>query len=475
VLSLPLSQWWHIFELLVFSAGIGLAILLLGDVLKQRRAPASTAAWLLVLLLLPYVGVLLYLLFGARKLARPRHRLSRLHTRICPQVPDEQAHPLDLLMRGLGLSGAVTGNKVLIHLSPEHALEELLRLIESAKQRILIDLYDCANDACTQRILQTLTAAAQRDVLVYMLIDDIGSVGLHSKHARALKRSGAKVVRFKPLSQLARLRILNLRNHRKIIVIDGSEAWTGGRNWAEPYFRPLNQAKGWQDLSCTIHGPAARQLEDIAISDWRFTTGEKLNFESLAATEQAQYPPSAGPEALARVQVVPSGPDLRDDTWHALLLAACFTAKRRLWLITPYFVPDESLQNALSLAARRGIDLRIIVPKKSDNRLIDLVRMSYLRELMLSGAQIFRYTPRMLHAKAMLMDDSCAALGSANLDARSLFLNYECMVVFYDHPEIFSVGSYAQTLMHESETGVKAVSWLRESLTAPLRLMAPLL
>ena len=378
-------------------------------------------------------------------------------------------------MRGLGLSGAVTGNKVLIHLSPEHALEELLRLIESAKQRILIDLYDCANDACTQRILRTLTAAAQRNVLVYMLIDDIGSVGLHSKHARALKRAGAKVVRFKPLSQLARLRILNLRNHRKIIVIDGSEAWTGGRNWAEPYFRPLNQSKGWQDLSCTIHGPAARQLEDIAISDWRFTTGEKLNFESLAATEQAQYPPSAGPEALARVQVVPSGPDLRDDTWHALLLAACFTAKRRLWLITPYFVPDESLQNALSLAARRGIDLRIIVPKKSDNRLIDLVRMSYLRELMLSGAQIFRYTPRMLHAKAMLMDDSCAALGSANLDARSLFLNYECMVVFYDHPEIFSVGSYAQTLMHESETGVKAVSWLRESLTAPLRLMAPLL
>jgi len=475
VLDLPLSQWWLIFELLVFSVGILLAVLLLGDVLKQRRAPASTAAWLLVLLLLPYLGVLMYLLFGARKLARPRHRLSRLHTRPCPQVADDQAHPLDLLMRGLGLSGAVTGNKVLLHLSPEHAFEELLRLIESAKQRILIDLYGCANDACTQRILRTLTAAATRNVMVYMLIDDIGSVALHSKHARALKRAGAKVVRFKPLSQLGRLRILNLRNHRKIMVIDGSEAWTGGRNWAECYFRPLNHGKSWQDLSCTIQGPAARQLEDIAISDWRFTTGEKLNFESLPSTERSQYPESAESEGLARVQVVPSGPDLRDDTWHAVLLSACFTAKRRLWLVTPYFVPDESLQNALILAARRGIDLRIIVPKKSDNRLIDWVRMSYLRELMLSGAQIFRYTPRMLHAKAMLLDDSCAAIGSANLDARSLFLNYENMVLFYDYAEIFAVGSFTQSLMHECETGVKAASWLRESLTAPLRLMAPLL
>lgn len=475
MLDLPISNGWLVFELLVFSAGIALAVLLLGDVIKQRRAPASTAAWLLVLLLLPYFGVVLYLLFGARKLARPRHRLSRLHTRSCPQVPDEEAHPLDLLMRGLGLSGAVTGNRVVIHTSPEHALEELMRLITSAKHRILINLYDCANDACTQKILCALTDAAKRKVAVYLLLDDIGSVSLHSNYARSLKRAGAHVVRFKPLSQLARLRILNLRNHRKIMVIDGCEAWTGGRNWAACYFKPLDQIGAWQDLSCTIHGPAARQLEDIAISDWRFTTGEKLDFDSLDATQQAQYPARIEPEGLARVQVVPSGPDLRDDTWHAFLLAACFTAKRRLWLITPYFVPDESLQNALSLAARRGIDLRIIVPKKSDNRLIDIVRMSYLRELMLSGAQIYRYTPRMLHAKAMLMDDSCAALGSANLDARSLFLNYENMVLFYDHAEIFAVGSYAGSLMHECETGVKAASWLRESLTAPLRLLAPLL
>ena len=475
MLDLPISQWWWMFEILIFSAGIALSVLLLGDVLKQRRAPASTAAWLLTLLLLPYIGVVLYLLFGARKLPRPRHRLSRLQTRSCPQVPDEQAHPLDLLMRGLGLSGAVGGNHVIVHDSPEQALAELMRLIDSAKSRILIDLYDCANDACTRKILTALTHAARRNVEVYLLIDDIGSVSLHSKHARELKRAGARVVRFKPLSQLTRLRILNLRNHRKILVIDGCEAWTGGRNWAEPYFHSLKHAKAWQDLSCTIHGPAARQLEDIAISDWRFTTGEKLSFDTTEAAMQASYPSPESNTPLARVQIVPSGPDLRDDTWHALLLAACFTAKRRLWLITPYFVPDESLQNALVLAARRGIDLRIIVPKKSDNRLVDLVRMSYLRELMLSGAQIYRYRPRMLHAKAMLLDDSCAAMGSANLDARSFFLNYESMVLFYDHPEISAIGSYANTLMHESDTGVKAASWLRESLTAPLRLMAPLL
>jgi cardiolipin synthase A/B len=471
VIDFALPQWWLGFELVLISAGFALSVLMIGDVLRQRRAPGSTAAWLMAILLLPYVGILLYLLFGARKLPRPKHRLGRLQTRACDYVPEQQAHPLDLLMRGLGLSGAVDGNHVIVHETPEQAFAELLRLINAAKQRIIIDMYGYADDPYTQQILDVLRSKAQQNIAVYMLIDDIGSVAIRLSSARDLKLAGARLVRFKPVSQLARLRILNLRNHRKIVVVDGNFAWTGGRNWGEVYFAPLRSELAWQDLSCSISGPAARQLEDVAISDWRFSTGEKLSFEAIEETRVTDLETAHN----ARVQIVPSGPDLRDDTWHALLMAACFTAKRRLWLVAPYFVPDEALQGALSLAARRGIDLRIIVPKKSDNLLVDLVRMSYLRDLMLSGAQIFRYTPRMLHAKAVLLDDSCAAIGSANLDARSLFLNYEVMVLLYAHTDIFSIGSFMQSLQHESDSGVKKVSWLREAMAAPLRLLSPLL
>ncbi len=482
MLDFDFHPYLFIFELAILGFGFFLAALLLGDVLKQRRAPASTAAWLLILVLLPYFGVFLYLLFGARKLARPRNRLGRLPAADYPEVDETSAHPLDLLLRGLGVAGAVDGSQVQVHTSPEHALESLLALIRSANARVLMDMYDLCDDDVGVQIFAALTERASAGIEVKILVDDIGSFALRSASARALRAAGGQLVRFRPVTRLLALRVANLRNHRKIVVIDGMHAWTGGRNIAASYLSALTHSLAWQDFSFTLAGPAARALENIAISDWQFATSERLS-----TSQQAMAPATLGCAAIAvgettnessgsaRVQIVPSGPDVRDDTWHSALLAACFTAQRRLWLVSPYFVPDEALQNAIALAARRGVEVYIIVPKRSDNRIVDWVRTNYLRELSHCGAQVFFYAPRMLHAKLMLVDDTAAAAGTANLDARSLFLNYEVMTLFYSHAEIAAVGAYVRALLPECTQHVKRVGWLRETLSAPLRLLAPLL
>lgn len=469
--------WLFLAELLLLLLGLGLGLVMLSDVLKQRRAPANTAAWLLILIALPYLGVALYLLFGARKLARPRHRLGRIPAACFPQVGDEQAHHLDRLLRGLGVAGAVDGNESCMHESPEHALARLLSMIESAKRRILIDMYDLAGDRVGKQIFAALTERASQGVEVKVLVDDIGSLALRSAAARKLRRAGGKLVRFRPVTSLASLRIANLRNHRKIVIVDGWRAWSGGRNLADAYLSPLEHAHAWQDFSFDLTGPATLALENIAISDWQFATGERLeaSLELLRGCPASSAPGFVSEPSGARVQIVPSGPDCREDAWYSALLCACFTAKRRLWLVTPYFVPDEALLNAIALAARRGVEVILVVPKRSDNRIVDWVRRNYLRELALCGVQVLLYQPRMLHAKLLLLDDSAAAAGTANLDARSLFLNYEVMSVFYSHAEISAIGMYIRALLGESRANVRPVGWLRETLSAPLRILAPLL
>lgn len=465
-------------EVLALAFGVFIALLMLGDVLKQRRAPATTAAWLLVLVALPYVGVFAYLLFGARKLARPRHRLGRLPAASYPVVEDMDAHPLDLLLRGLGVSGAVDGHRVHVHTDPEHALSDLIALIRAANTRVLVDMYDLCGDAVGAQVFAALTERAAAGVEVKVLVDDIGSLALRSTAARTLRAAGGQLIRFRPVTRLLALRVANLRNHRKIVAVDSQHAWSGGRNIAQNYLSPLNNPSAWQDFSFSVEGPAARALENIALSDWQFATGERLS-PAVESTLQASLPERPIPGEVAsinaRVQIVPSGPDMRDDTWYSAMLSACFTAQRRLWLVTPYFVPDEALQNALALAARRGVEVLIVVPKHSDNQIVDWVRTNYLRELSHCGAQVHFYQPRMLHAKLLLIDDSAAAAGTANVDARSLFLNYEVMTIFYSHSEIAAVGAYVRALLPECSQQIKRVGWLRETLSAPLRLLAPLL
>ena len=247
-----------------------------------------------------------------------------------------------------------------------------------------------------------------------------------------LKRAGAKTAFFLPVWRITLLNRSNLRDHRKIAVFDGVRVFAGGRNLADEYLGQKPNPKRWADLSFVLEGPAAAHYEEIFRYDWAFATGEKL----APMTAPAEL--AAGP-GNAVIQVVPSGPDVADDSIFAGMLSFIFAARQRVWIVTPYFIPNEMLAEALEIAVRRGVDVRVIVPEKSDQILVDLARGPYLRDLKALGSAPLLYTPSMIHGKAVLVDDVAAAIGSANFDARSMFLNFEVTSIVHSAPEVREV------------------------------------
>jgi len=235
-----------------------------------------------------------------------------------------------------------------------------------------------------------------------------------------LKAAGVHVTLFAPIFQLSIKNRANLRNHRKMVIADGARLWCGGRNFAAEYFEGDNKHMPWMDVTFDLEGPLAAQARELFERDWAFATGSPDPSSRNAVTD-VQEPFG---------QVIASGPDQTDDTVHDLLVTACFKAQDRIIAVTAYFVPSEPLLMALTLAARRNVKVELILPSKSNHRLADLARHRALRALVEAGGQVWQ-VPYMLHAKVVVVDEDLALCGSANLDARSLFLNYELMVAFY--------------------------------------------
>jgi cardiolipin synthase len=227
----------------------------------------------------------------------------------------------------------------------------------------------------------------------------------------------------------------NLRLHRKIVVVDGKIGIVGGMNLAREYMGPTPFDGRWRDLSARIVGPAIGDLEAVFAADWAFAAGESLPLS-----------PVVDGTGGARIQVVGSGPDVQSDRIYDAFLTAVYGARQRLWIATPYFVPNEELARAILLAVRRGVDVRILVPAHSNHRLADLAGAGYLRELEAAGAGVFAFAPGMMHAKVILVDDTLAALGSANLDMRSLFLDYEIALFFSSPEEVTALADWFASL-----------------------------
>jgi cardiolipin synthase len=241
-----------------------------------------------------------------------------------------------------------------------------------------------------------------------------------SPDLRELEAAGVQIALFVPLWHSPIKGGFNLRYHRKLVVADGERVWCGGRNLAAEYFEGARNQAPWQDLTFDLRGALARQAGKLYERDWAFATGSG-GAEGNGASEAATQP---------FAQVIASGPDQADDTVHALLLTACFKARTRIVAATAYFLPSDALLTALCLAARRGVSVDLILPERSNHPMADLARHRALRDLAAAGARVW-LVPYMLHAKAVVIDDGLALAGSANLDARSLFLNYELMVAFY--------------------------------------------
>jgi cardiolipin synthase len=341
----------------------------------------------------------------------------------------------------------------------------LKQLIGQAQRTLYVQTFIFSRDEVAQEILARLTDKASQGVQVCLLVDGLGSLKTRRAFFQPLVRAGGAVAVFKPVVHVPFRGMTNLRNHRKIAVADGCLALAGGMNITAEDMYPHMRPNSWQDLSAIVEGPAARDLENTFRADWRFATGQTIGPGS-------HDPPPALGESI--VQVVPSGPDVPEDPLYCATITAAYRAQRRLWMVTPYFVPDDALAQALLIACRRGVDVRVIVPEKSNHRFSDLAGASFLRDIEAAGGSVLLYTAGMVHAKVMVADDDLAMVGSANLDMRSLFLNYEVMLLCYRREEVAAVAGWIEGLARGCRAGVGQSGFAREMAEGLIRVVSPL-
>ncbi|HWZ93358.1 MAG TPA: phospholipase D-like domain-containing protein, partial [Polyangiaceae bacterium] len=317
-----------------------------------------------------------------------------------------------------------------------------------------------ADDETGRSLLEALTRRAKDGLEVRLLIDDL--LRFHAPRAAlaALVAAGAKVERFMPLVHVPFRGHGNLRNHRKIAIFDGERAIVGGMNLGQEYMGPSPDPRRWRDLSLLVSGEAVSELDAVVCADWAFACAESLS------------PAAKSEPGAINVQVVPSGPDSESDPIYDADLTAIFRAEHRIWIATPYFVPDEALVRALVIAVRRGVDVRVVTPERSNHLLSDLASGSCLRDLSAAGVGIFRFA-KMLHAKTLLVDDDLAVVGSANFDMRSLFLNYEIALFFSGPAEVRRLSQWFEDTFVETSSGPPRAGVVRAALDDVARLVAP--
>ena len=407
---------------------LGLGIYITGShTLKQRRHPSAAIAWTISLVLLPYVALPLYMVFGRRKLASTRRAVPPV-TLGGPQPATAQEH----LATALGLGATATFESLAIHQDGREALQSLQKLIAGAQHRLDICTFILGRDVLGDAITVQLLQRAGQGLKIRLLLDGIGIYLGGHPNLKRLRTAGIQVTLFVPPFRSPLRGRTNLRNHRKMAVADGSWLWCGGRNLAAEYFEgdsvSVLKKPVWIDLSFDLQGALAQRAQQRFEQDWTFATTGKATRAAPASVVDSSTPHQ-------RARLVPSGPDQADDTFYTLLVSGCFTAQTRILAVTPYFVPDQTLLLALTLAARRGVAVDLVLPLQSNHRMADFARHAALRDMVTAGAHIW-LLPSMVHAKAVIIDQDLALVGSANLDERSLFLNYELMVAFYDRPVV---------------------------------------
>jgi cardiolipin synthase len=441
----------------------GLSVLLASSVLTQKRPTGSAFAWLLVIVLVPYLGIPLYLVFGGRKFAQRARSKSAL---ALPEAEAVSANALPSPSTRLLGDPRFSPHRVdTIEWLDEgkHAYAAFLREIEAAKATIRLVTFVVGDDTTGRPLMEALARRAEEGIEVRLLLDDLLRFHAPSDLLARIVKAGGRVERFMPLLHVPFRGRSNLRNHRKIAIFDGARAIVGGMNLATEYMGPDENPGRWRDLSVLVGGEAVATLDFVFRADWEFACGEQLR---AGAT-------SHGPGAIPLV-VVPSGPDAPTDPIYDAIATAIFRAERRFWIATPYFVPDETLARALAVAARRGVDVRIIVPAVSNHGLADLARAPYLRDLEAAGAEVFRHA-RMVHAKAMLADDTLAVVGSANFDMRSLFLDYEIAFFMPGPGEVERLERWFLDTLVETTKGAPTAGRARAQVEGVARLLAPLI
>jgi cardiolipin synthase A/B len=433
-------MWLLLFSALTYLAGIALIIF----VVMQRKEPAATFAWILIIVTLPVVGVLLFLWLGYARIERKVQKRMQSHQAIADQlksleealiegniVPKETLEiPVQAALAGLAEGShtfAVThGNALSVLTNPEESFVRLEELITRAHDSIHMLYYIFRRDETGRRIRDLLIEAAKRGIEVRLLVDGVGSWTLGDVFTQPLIAAGAQFARYLPVTFLGRPWHWNLRNHRKITVVDGLVGMMGSANIGNEYRKRSGSKTDFYDYQILCEGPVVQELQEVFASDWFFATRENLI--------QTRYFPLTGRVGSSIAQIVTSGPDDPQYRFYASICTAIHAAKERVRIVSPYFIPDQALLVALRTAAMRGVSVQMILARNFSTfheHIIFLAGRSYYDDLLHSGIEIYEYEQGFLHAKSITVDRAWASVGTANMDIRSFRLNFEVNMNIY--------------------------------------------
>ena len=427
----------HLLSIVVFL----FTLLFVSSIIRTKRAAGSTIAWLLLICVFPYIGIPFYLFLSKRKLSLVKKEKLYLPAK------EDKIKNLSSVQKILSTSGtpkARLNQSIQLLSTGVEAYDDLIALIKNARRSIYITTFVFGNDGVGKKIVRALAERAKTGIDVRVIVDSFGATIIRHPSFAEFKRLGGKVAYFMPIFHLPFKGRSNLRNHRKMIVVDKKVAILGGMNLAEEYLGPVQQPQQWVDLSIKIEGTCVHDIEDVFLQDWDYAIHRKTILPESSSI--------LGEQGNLIAQIVASGPDVCGDPLYDVLLIAIYEAQNNISIVTPYFIPDESLTKALELAARRGVSVQIEA----------------------SGAAIEFY-PTMIHSKVVMIDQSLAILGSANFDMRSLLLIYELGLMIYSEETLKAVENWLQAIKLKTVRGIPKSNFFRDLAEGIGRVIGPVL
>jgi len=483
-------NWLLIIELLYLLVLVIVCVRIIYD----TDSTAKTLAYLLLAIFLPLFGIFFYFSFGINYRKRELYSKKiinddKLWTQIKENVSTYSAQtyfntaepdrPNKQLVKYLSneMSPLTAGNTARLLINGEEKFPEVIKALEEANDHIHIEYYIYENDTIGRTIEEILVRKAKQGVTVRFIYDDFGSRGIRKNIAIRLRNAGVETYPFYKISFLRMVNHLNYRNHRKIIVIDGKKAFVGGINVSDKYINEPTSVNKlfWRDTHLMLEGPGVYYLQYLFICDWNFCSGNALeNIKHYFPNEHRNKPPGD-----KIIQIAASGPDSVTPTILYSLLYAVYQAQEEILITTPYFIPDQSLMDALIVAALAGVSVQLLVPEKSDSKLVALAASSYYADLLAAGVKIFFYQDGFVHAKTLVVDKKLAVIGTANMDVRSFDLNFEVNAIVYDDElaallaKVFDADIKDATLLDRDAWSNRSIS--KKFLEKIARLVSPLL
>ncbi|MEX2415251.1 MAG: cardiolipin synthase [Paenibacillaceae bacterium] len=456
----------------------------------EYRNPSKTVAWLTIMIVIPVIGFVMY--YYLAQGYKQRRRVKRIGGQMSTQARAflaSLAHPVDhtteldgrtvqehrrmfAYLGSLADAPMTSCNEITVYADCNETYTSMLAAIAEAVDHIHMQFYTIRSDRVGQRFQQLLMAKALAGVQVRVLYDGVGSYNLDQTFIREMKQAGIEVSSFLPPLIAFFDKRVNYRNHRKILVVDGKVGFMGGLNIGEEYVGGNQRLDYWRDTHLRLRGDAIYYMQHMFSSDWGLSTGQ-------AILELPRYYPEHRLQGREVVQMIASGPDQRWDAILEMFFAAIASATSSIYLTTPYFIPDASIAMALTTAALSGVDVRIVIPFKADSQLVHWASFSYMEEMLQAGVRCYLYRKGFIHAKMLIIDEVVATVGTANMDMRSFFSNFELNAVLFDPSTIarllqdFREDQSHSTLLELQD--VKNRSRLQRIKEVGARLLSPLL